>query len=84
MTKKYKKLVVFIVLVMMGILCWAPWLNNQKLHDQVMESYRPLQDGTIDKDGVLICDYDVKWVPFGRYVVSCEGGYGVMFWGEIK
>lgn len=34
-------------------------------------------------DGILICDYNVKWVPFGRWVASCEGAYFVTFWGEI-
>lgn len=34
-------------------------------------------------DGVLICDYEMKWVPFGRWVASCEGAYYVTFWGKI-
>lgn len=34
-------------------------------------------------DGVLLCDYDVMWVPFGRYVRSCEGGWIVTFYGNI-
>lgn len=64
------------------MVCWAPWLNNQKLHDKVLEE-RGRLDGTIDKDGNLICDYNVMWFPFGRWVASCEGGYYVTFWGEI-
>ncbi len=34
------------------------------------------------ENGILICDYNVMWAPFGRWVVSCEGGYYVTFWGE--
>jgi len=35
-------------------------------------------------DGVVICDYSVRWIPFGRWVRSCEGGpYFVTFWGKI-
>ena len=34
-------------------------------------------------DGILICDYNVKWALFGRWVASCEGTYYVTFWGEI-
>jgi hypothetical protein len=41
-------------------------------------------DGTIDKQtGELICDYNVTWFPFGRWVASCEGGYFVTFSGQI-
>ena len=72
-----------IILVIFGALCWAPWLNNQKLHNQVFESYRSRRDGTIDKDGKLVCDYNIVWMPFGRWVGSCEGGYYVTFWGKI-
>jgi hypothetical protein len=31
----------------------------------------------------LICDYNVMWTPFGRWVASCEGGYYVTFWDKI-
>ncbi|NOZ81928.1 MAG: hypothetical protein GXO63_02140 [Candidatus Micrarchaeota archaeon] len=34
------------------------------------------------KNGIILCDYNVMWFPFGRYVASCEGGYYVTFWGE--
>ena len=34
------------------------------------------------EDGILICDYNVMWFPFGRWVASCEGGYYVTFWGK--
>lgn len=34
-------------------------------------------------DGIIICDYNVRWFPFGRWVASCEGGYYVTFWGQI-
>lgn len=29
-----------------------------------------------------MCDYNVMWFPFGRWVASCEGGYYVIFWGK--
>lgn len=35
------------------------------------------------EDGILVCDYKVVWFPFGRLVVSCEGGYYVTFFGKI-
>ena len=35
------------------------------------------------EDGILVCDYKVMWFPFGRWVVSCEGGYYVTFFGKI-
>ena len=68
---------------MIILLAWAPWMNNKALHDKVFEE-RAKIDGTIDRQtGELICDYSVRWFPFGRYVASCEGGYFVTFWGKI-
>lgn len=40
-------------------------------------------DGTIDKDSNLICDYNVNWFLFGRYIASSESGYFATFWGKI-
>ena len=40
-------------------------------------------DGTISADGKKICDYHVTWVPFGRWVASCEAGYYVTFLGQF-
>ncbi|MEM3403369.1 MAG: hypothetical protein QXJ17_02280 [Nitrososphaeria archaeon] len=34
-------------------------------------------------EGLLICDYEVMWAPFGRWVASCEGGYYVTFYGQV-
>jgi len=65
------------------VLAWAPWMDDKTVHDKVFEE-RARIDGTIDKQtGELICDYEVSWFPFGRWVASCEGGYFVTFWGKI-
>jgi len=37
----------------------------------------------VENNGILICDYEVRWFPFGRIVGSCEGMYFVTFWGQI-
>jgi hypothetical protein len=34
-------------------------------------------------DGILLCDYNVRWVPFGRWAASCEGGYYITSFGKI-
>jgi hypothetical protein len=81
--EKNKKIIIatITVLIFMGV--WAPWLDNQSLHDKVFEEKGKI-DGTIDKyTGELICDYNVMWAPFGRWVTSCEGGYYTTFWGKI-
>jgi len=77
-----KKIIITVIIVVIAVLAWAPWLNNQNLHDKVFEE-RAEADGTIDKEGNLICDYNVNWFPFGRYIASCEGGYFATFWGKI-
>ncbi|MEM2842102.1 MAG: hypothetical protein QW201_02225 [Thermoproteota archaeon] len=97
---------IFVALLVLAMLAWAPWLDNKEIHDMVLREKGKL-DGTIqpiDKvvaseealrdmmeysrihgitDGILICDYKVMWLPFGRWVASCEGGYYVTFWGQI-
>jgi hypothetical protein len=72
-----------IALSIMMLLAWAPWIDDKAIHDQVFEEKARI-DGTIDKQtGELICDYTVSWLPFGRWVASCEGSYYVTFWGQI-
>ncbi|MFH1036485.1 MAG: hypothetical protein ABIG29_00935 [Candidatus Nealsonbacteria bacterium] len=78
-----RKILIIIIAAITVILMWAPWLDNQSLHDKVFEERAEI-DGTIDKyTGELVCDYNVMWAPFGRWVASCEGGYYVTFWGKI-
>jgi len=85
--KEYKKrgikIIIFTTLLVLFLLAWAPWMDNQVIHDKVFNERADI-DGTIDKEtGELICDYKVLWFPFGRYVASCEGGYLVTFYGKI-
>lgn len=80
--KQRTKLATAAILLILFLLAWAPWLDNQAIHDKVFQE-RAHIDGTIDKQtGALICDYKVMWFPFGRWVASCEGGYFVSFWGQ--
>ncbi len=82
--------IISIVALILILLAWAPWLNNNAVHDNVFKE-RAHKDGTagevINTDGTkeikMICDYNVHWFPFGRWVASCEGGYFVTFWGRI-
>jgi len=77
------KIVLIILVLTLGLFAWAPWLNDKVIHDKVFQE-RAHIDGTIDREtGELICDYNVNWFPFGRYVASCEGGYFVPFWAVL-
>lgn len=84
------KIALSAILIFLCLLAWAPWLDNQAIHDMVFQE-KAHKDGTIGEvintDGTketrLICDYRVMWLPFGRYVASCEGGYFVTFYGQI-
>jgi len=83
MNRNKKIIIIATIITLIVILARAPWLDNQSLHDEVFEERAEI-DGTIDKyTGKLICDYNVMWAPFGRWVASCEGGYYVTFWGKI-
>ena len=71
------------VLGVLVLLVWAPWMNNQAIHDRFLEE-KARTDGTVDvRTGEVVCDYRVGWFPFGRYVASCDAGYFVPFWGGI-
>ena len=77
------RFILFISLAVLFLLAWAPWMSNKAVHDKVFNE-RAKIDGTVDKQtGELICDYNVMWFPFGRYVAGCEGGYFVTFLGKI-
>lgn len=80
-----KKKIVFALVLLFALLllAWAPWMDEKAIHGLVFQERTGI-DGTIDRQtGELICDYNVMWFPFGRYVASCEGGYFVAFYGQI-
>ena len=80
--KQKTKITITAIALFLLLLAWAPWLDDQAIHDRVFQE-RAHIDGTIDKQtGELICDYNVMWAPFGRLVASCEGSYFVTFWGQ--
>ena len=88
--KTKNRAIILTAVVITFVFVWAPWMDNQAVHDRVFEEkahkdgtmgWITQQDGT--KEYTLICDYNVMWFPFGRYVASCEGGYFVTFWGKI-
>lgn len=75
--------IILIIIVISIMLTWSPWLDDKEIHDRILREKARI-DGTIDKNGNLVCDYQVIKFPFGRWVVSCEGGYYITFWGKIK
>jgi hypothetical protein len=85
-----RKITSILILLAIFLLIWAPWMDDQGIHDRVFEEKAHI-DGTMGwitqpdgtKEYTLICDYNVMWFPFGRWVASCEGGYFVTFWGKI-
>lgn len=81
MKKKYKIIYLIIILIII-LLAWSPWLNNKSLHDKILMTKAKI-DGTMGNDGTILCDYNIIWVPFGRWIASCEGGYFVTFYGDI-
>lgn len=77
---KFLKIIVIALLasIIIFILTWAPWLDNEKISLDVYK-IRAHLDGTSKTD----CKYNVMIAPLGRWVASCEGGYYVTFWGTI-
>ena len=58
-------------------------MDEQSVHGKIMMERGPV-DGTLlsGQPGDAVCDYEVMWAPFGRWVASCEGGYYVPFWAS--
>jgi hypothetical protein len=53
------KLVLALTLLILLVLAWAPWMDDDAIHDQVFEE-RARIDGITDKQtGKVICDYKV-------------------------
>ncbi|MFH0956607.1 MAG: hypothetical protein V1813_01965 [Candidatus Aenigmatarchaeota archaeon] len=79
--KRKAAVVAVLLLLLLFVLAWAPWLDDRAIHDRILRE-RGAIDGTIVRNtGELICDYNVMWVPFGRWTASCEGGYFISFLG---
>lgn len=103
-----KNAIILIPFLIILVAAWAPWMDNQAIHDHVLHE-KGRKDGTVIpieeferkatnitelhleylieesrrngvEDGILICDYNVMWAPFGRWVASCEGGYFITFY----
>jgi hypothetical protein len=77
-----RQFVIGLVVALVFILAWSPWLDSVDLRSYVLSAKGRI-DGSLDKDGNLVCDYAVNWLPFGRMVTSCEGSYFVTFFGAI-
>ena len=85
-----KKINIILAIIGLFLLAWAPWLNDEDIHDRIFQEKAHLHGtmGWVDypdstRKYELICDYNVMWAPFGRWVASCEGGYYVTFWNKI-
>lgn len=76
------KLGIIIILILI-VITWAPWLDDNVLRDKIINSGIAKQDGTINAQGEALCNYEVKMFPFGRLMTSCEGNHFVTFWGLI-
>lgn len=69
------------VILLLVVVAWAPWMDNDSVQNFVVNAYGT-KDGTVQY-GKVVCEYSVRWVPFGRLAVSCEGGHFVPFWIKV-
>jgi len=82
MEKRNIAVAVGAVAIILLLLLWAPWLDDGQIKEKLYEK-QALRDGTIDRNGNVICEYKIMWAPFGRWAASCEGGYFVTFFGFV-
>lgn len=67
---------IILLLALAAVLTWSPWLDEHKIKEDVYND-RAVVDGT----AAAGCDYKVQRMFLGRWVVSCEAGYFIPFWG---
>lgn len=89
-----KKLLLMIaLLIVIGLLCWAPWVNSDGGEDLIeSDFFRPAkttqEQQSLFKRPKAGCDCDgsciaTQWAPFGAKVSSCSYDYYyVTFWGQ--
>ncbi len=63
----------------MGILTWAPWLQDEKVKNMVRSNKNFQQQhpaGSKESHPEIY----VHTVPFGRWATTYEGGWFIWFW----
>ncbi len=76
--KDSRKLIIFVLVVVIAIFVWVPWMDDSEDAVRKVINERAPQ-GFQECDGGLY----VTWVPFGRWVTNCESGWYVTFWGSV-
>ncbi|MBM4400334.1 MAG: hypothetical protein FJ045_00080 [Crenarchaeota archaeon] len=86
--KTLNKVVLAVVIVVVFLLVWAPWVTDDYAIGRVVEKlggpdtrFRYLNQDMAIKD----VPKEVSWLPFGRFVTfPGEAGWFVSFYGSIS
>lgn len=73
-----KKILFLILILFVVVLAWAPWMGKNKFNEEAVKNCAN-NEWQNSVDGGYIGEY---WVPFGRWVVHCEGSWYSFFTGR--
>ena len=68
------------ILILIGLLAWAPWITDDYAKNKVIEKegFPNTIVGLVDER-----DIGVTWIPFGRFVSTYEHGWFATFYGGV-
>lgn len=79
----YKKALLSLVIGLLFILGWSPWLSKGEVRAIVRNNDNFKYQHTAEKN-TADPEIDVTWLPFCRWATAYEGGWPVCFWYGLK
>lgn len=81
MMKTNKNILIGIgIIILIGLLAWAPWITDDYAKNKVIEKegFPNTVAGLEDEISM-----GAAWIPFGRFVATYEHGWFVTFYGGV-
>lgn len=74
-----KKFFIFLIVTVLLVVGWAPWLNAEDARS-IVKTYKNFQEQHRAESEQGSPDMYITWLPFCRWVTTYEGGWFVCFW----
>lgn len=75
------KKILFIIILIISLLAWAPWITDDYVLKKVKINSNFIRQHT-PYGGIQDSEINVFWLPFGRGVTTYEGIWYVPFFGS--
>ncbi len=71
-----KKTLLGILIIVIGVLAWAPWMANNESQKAIFTVARLTKDGERCQEQL----WSASWAPFGRWIHHCGKKWYLGFW----